>query len=111
MSQSDELRILVSSVEANCDTYQRLSGNTTGKPACTMTIPNQLLLEWSDSDSSIMLISKANDCILNEIITLKQTERLEKHLALLTRKMMAKVQQRQEENIKNYYKAVAQFMS
>ena len=61
-------------------------------PVCTMKIPNQLLLEWNYTDNTITFVSKANDHIANEIITLKPTERLEKRLALLARKMKAKIQ-------------------
>ena len=55
-------------------------------------IPNQLLLEWNRTDSSIWIVSKANDHIANEIITLKHTERLDKRLALLAREMKVKIQ-------------------
>ena len=88
--------------EAQCGNYQQLSGGS-GQPVCTMTIPNRLLLDWS----SITFVSKANDHIANEIITLKH--RLEKRLALLARKMKSKIQGASGRT-KSYYKAVPLFM-
>ena len=69
MCSLDELCIAISSTEAQCDTHQQFPGSS-GQPVCTMTIPNQLLLEWNDTDQSITVVSKANDHIANEIIAL-----------------------------------------
>lgn len=73
MSSNDELCITISSDGAYRGTYQQLAG-VSGHPVCTMRISNQLLLEWNYTDNSITFVSKANDHIANEIITLKHTE-------------------------------------
>lgn len=73
MCSLDELCITISSTEAQCDTHQQFLGSG-GQPVCTMTIPNELLLERNDTDLSITFVSKANDHIANEIITLQHRE-------------------------------------
>ena len=51
-----------------------------GTPVCVLTIPNQLLLDWNDSNTTTF-VSKANDSIINEIVTLRQEKHLENALA------------------------------
>ena len=78
-----------SSTDTIRGSYQQLSSNSQGecKAICTIAIPHQLLLEWNTSDPGLSFVSKANDQITNEIITLKQVDRLEKRLATLSRRV------------------------
>lgn len=76
---SDDLYISVSSPDTLCKSSSRVS-NEHGTPVCVLTIPNQLLLDWNDSNTTTF-VSKANDNIINEIVTLRQEKRLENILA------------------------------
>ena len=64
-SSLDEPCIAISPTEAQCDTHQQFPGSS-GQPVCTITIPNQLLLEWNDTDRSITFVSKANNHIARD---------------------------------------------
>ena len=86
---SSELYITVSSTDAIRKSYQQLSSDSLGEhePICTIVIPNQLLLDWNTNDCGLSFVSKANDYIINEMITLKQVDRLEKRLGTLSRRV------------------------
>ena len=63
---NDNMYISISSPDSICKSSSRVS-NEHGTPVCVLTIPNQLLLDWNDSNMTIF-VSKVNGNI-NEIIT------------------------------------------
>ena len=66
-----------SSADTIRGSYQQLSSNSQGERE-PIAIHNQLLLDWNTNDPGLNFVNKPNDCIINEIITLKQGERLVK---------------------------------
>lgn len=76
---SNDIYISISSPDSICKSSSRVF-NEHGTPVCVLTIPNQLLLDWNDSNTTTF-VSKANDNIINEIVTLRQEKRLENVLA------------------------------
>ena len=76
---NDDIYISISSPDTIRKSSSRVS-NEHGTPVCVLTIPNQLLLNWNDSNTT-SFVSKANDNIINEIVTLRQEKRLENVLA------------------------------
>ena len=71
---NDDMYTSISSPDSICKSSSRVS-NEHGTPVCVLTIPNQPLLDWNNSDTTF--VRKANDNIINEIVTLRQEKCLE----------------------------------